>query len=121
MPQTTVQRVTDAAALGASALPEHGRPWPEIERTLLACRLQDPPPVEGAPEVYWPNVPDPAFHAAREAQAIYAHFNAFLVYCSPGFARIDQEVRTAVASLLGAPAPDHVTLTAGALRGISWR
>ena len=114
---TIAQSVTDAVALGASALPEHGRPWQEIERTLLACRLQDPPPVEGAPEGYWPNVPDPAFHAAREAQAIYAHFNAFLAYCSPGYARIDQELRTAVAGLLGALAVDHVTLTAGGTEG----
>ena len=99
-----------------SALPEHGRPWPEIERTLLECRLHDPPPVEGAPEVYWPNVPDPAFHAAREAQAIYAHFNAFLVYCSPGYARIDQELRTAVRSAWCA-GRGHVTLTAGGTEG----
>lgn len=117
MPRAIVPGVTDALAPARTALPEHGQPWTEIERTLLACRLQDPPPVEGAPEVYWPNVPDAAFHAAREAQAIYAHFNAFLVYCSPGYARLDQELRTAVANLFGAPASDHVTLTAGGTEG----
>lgn len=117
MPRTIVPSVTDALAGGGSALPEQGRPWAEIERILLDRRLQDPPPVEGAPEVYWPNVPDAAFHAAREAQAIYAHLNAFVVYCSPGYARIDQELRAAVADLLGAPAWDHVTLTAGGTEG----
>lgn len=117
MPRAMAQGVHDALAEDSTALPERGRPWAEIERTLLACRLQDPPPLEGAPEVYWPNVPDAAFHAAREAQALYAHFNAFLVYCSPGYARIDRELRAAVAELLGAPAWDHVTLTAGGTEG----
>jgi glutamate/tyrosine decarboxylase-like PLP-dependent enzyme len=100
-----------------AGLPEHGRPWAEIERTLLARRQADPLPREGAPEVYWPNPPDAAFHAAREAQSIYAHFNAFLAYCSLGYASIDRELRAAVAGLFGAPDADHVTLTAGGTEG----
>jgi glutamate/tyrosine decarboxylase-like PLP-dependent enzyme len=109
--------VVDALAAGSSALPARGRPWAEIERTLLERRLQDPRPREGAPEVYWPNVPDPAFHAARAAQAVYAHVSAFVAFSSPGYARIDQELRQAVGELLGAPSWEQVTLTAGGTEG----
>ncbi len=99
-----------------TTFPAHGESWPEIERELIARRALDPDPILGAPDAYWPTIPDAAFHAAREAWLTYSHLNAFSTPLAPGFAAIDMELRSAIGDLFAAQA-DNVTITAGGTEG----
>jgi glutamate/tyrosine decarboxylase-like PLP-dependent enzyme len=95
------------------SFPAKGLAWPELERILLERRCADPPPAEGALDLYWPVIPDAAFHAGRNAQYLYAHLNVFSLPWVDGYREIDGELRAAVAELFAAGSPEQVVITAG--------
>jgi len=100
-----------------SAFPAHGRQASEIAAELAARRAEDPEGPGTAAEVYWPVVPEEAMAAGRAALDAYAHLNAFSTPFTPGFQRIDRELRGAVADLFSVPSADCVTITAGGTEG----
>jgi sphinganine-1-phosphate aldolase len=93
------------------AFPGHGARWPELERRLVGLRAADPEPARGWPDLLWPVIPDAAFMAARDAQALFAHTNGFIA--TPAVVTLEAEVRSMVREILRVPEAGETTITVG--------
>ena len=96
-----------------AGLPGAGRPWSEIERELAAREAEHLAPRPGFMDRYWPAYRPDVYAGSRDAAARFAFSNVFSLPDLPGLARLERELRSMVADVVGLPEGGAVTLTGG--------
>jgi glutamate/tyrosine decarboxylase-like PLP-dependent enzyme len=96
-----------------TALPKDGIIWKELERELMAARLEDMPWRRGTTYTYWPDSGDDLPFIAKEAASLMGNQRVIGRRGNPAPGRIEQAVKDMVLDILQAPAGATTTLTGG--------
>src|SRR5689334_1091987 len=99
-------------------LPEHGRPWSDIEAELGGMREHDPNWRAGRHGAYIWYANSDLEHVLRESFGMYMVENALGIRAFPSIARMEREVLEMVQGLLHAPDAAAGIFTSGGTESI---